>query len=321
MLFAGAMLGQEKVNKFNDNKYMKKNIIHVDYDSLKFSNYSLNPISKEKEMYLAGYNLESEIDGISVSNKTLEDLFEDARDMQNGTRAKFYLNDAYIFLDDKFRNHKKVKKFNLRLLKKLRDNSGLTNKDLYNLTIRESLDLSFDTAKKMIKYKEVDRGKYVVDGINYNALPFDKKIKTGVGDCNVYTSLASHLFTNLKNKNKKLENIYLGHSYYSRMNNHDWNQIYFTDGDRLYISSVDVTIDKDKNAIDNTDNFYISEHKDENLMIFYHNFSGRITSNKWNEKFLDVYKKTKERINSNGFSPRFLQESAMYFNKFKDELK
>lgn len=296
-------------------KYASENIVHVDYNELDFDNYNLVPLDENIENKLIDFHLKFENKSIMIPDSVMLKWKNNYLNLKDSTFSEYYLDLESMFYDKEL-DSTAFNEFNLSLLERLTKNIGL-NKDVKDLSIKESLDLVFLTTRDMLEFRVVDIGKFKVEGISYNDLPFDEKIETGFGDCNIYSSLAGHLFRNLKKVNSKLENVSIGDMSFGRLNNHDWTQIYFTDGEKTYISSVDLSVESEDYETSISNFYYFSKCKAENLLPFYHDAANSEGWDDWKKLFHDSYKEAEEYNSEKyGADSNFGRADEIFFSKF-----
>ncbi len=268
-------------------KYKQENVFHLDWSGLDFDNYDLKPIDPYVKGKITSMIYDFENKTILIPDSVEKKWFAEYGPFLDSIKLDYIFNISRIHYDGNL-DSSNLNKFNMYLTKKLVENNK-TDKAISGMNAREALELVFYTTKEMLEYKDVDFGAYRVAGVAYNDLPFDDRIYLGVGDCNIYASLAIHLWRNVKEINSNFENICMGHSLYSRVNFHDWVQLYFTDGDKFYISSIDLSREPMNEAVGNFEDFYFSESEDENLLPFYHKMMDRIWGDVWADLFFDAY--------------------------------
>ncbi len=253
-----------------------RRVVHLDYQTLDFRQYRLDPLDGELLSALDSYR-QNEIDSVMIPESLKDAWISEALAFKDDIDAQSYLKEKIRhFSEEKNQSQKsqsQLDNFNSGLLGSLNRVFDSKYRRRYRhfseLSIKDSLELVFQTTKERLDHREVDGGGFKLRGINYNEHAFDAQVSSGVGDCNVFASLAGHLFELLKKENRRLEKIYVGWSHFGRPHGHIWTQIYFAEGETLFVSSVDLSREKEKNEINNAEYPYLSELYSENLLPFY----------------------------------------------------
>lgn len=297
-------------------KYSPNKIRHIDYNKLNFDDYDLMPLDSSFKSRLIEGVLMYEVNSMLIPDSVELGWKKNYFEMDAKKRDYYLQNSRWKYIKNGLSlDSSRLNEFNRGLFYLMSDKSV---DPLGSLSVKESCDLVFGITREMLNFVAVDEGSVKIDNIDYNDLAFDDWISTGFGDCNVYGSLANHLFENLKGVNKNLENIYLGHAYYGHINRHDWNQLYFMDGDELRVSSVDLSREDRGFQIRNVGNFYLSECSDENLLNLYYTAADYENWDSWKKLFFASYYGAKKCSIKNPFGVEIFEtlNKSSYINFF-----